>query len=264
MCPAEWYEFPQKTSVTNEHRRILFLGTRTDAAGTIKLFWFMDWQAFWLTFRLALIVTALLLLLGLPLAYWIAFSRWRWKFLCEAIVALPIVLPPTVLGFYVLIALGLRSPLGRGWQSMTGHTLAFTFEGLVIGSVIYSLPFAVQPFAAAFSAIDHRLLNASAVLGVSKFQTFWRVIVPLSLSGLVTGIALTFAHTIGEFGVVLMVGGNIPGVTRTLSINIFDQVQDLNYAAANTTSLVLLVIAFVLLSFVYSFNRRFWSLWPRP
>jgi molybdate transport system permease protein len=177
---------------------------------------------------------------------------------------LPIVLPPTVLGFYVLIALGARSPLGRWWQSMTGHTLAFTFEGLVIGSVIYSLPFAVQPFAAAFSAVDRRLLNASAVLGVSKLRTFWRVILPLSLSGLVTGIALTFAHTIGEFGVVLMVGGNIPGVTRTLSINIFDQVQDLNYAAANTTSLVLLVIAFILLSVVYSFNRRSWSLWPRP
>ncbi|HEX3740653.1 MAG TPA: molybdate ABC transporter permease subunit [Terriglobales bacterium] len=243
---------------------ILFPGMGTEAVRAIKLFWFMDWQAFWLTFRLALIVTAVLLVLGLPLAYWIAFSRWRWKFLCEAIVALPIVLPPTVLGFYVLIALGRRSPLGRLWQSMTGHTLAFTFEGLVIGSVIYSLPFAVQPFAAAFSVVDRRLLNASAVLGVSKFRTFWRVIIPLSLSGLVTGIALTFAHTIGEFGVVLMVGGNIPGVTRTLSINIFDQVQDLNYVAANTTSLVLLVIAFILLSVVYSFNRRFWTLWPRP
>jgi molybdate transport system permease protein len=224
----------------------------------------MDWQAFWLTFRLAVIVTAVLLALGLPLAYWIAFSRWRWKFLFEAVVALPIVLPPTVLGFYVLIALGQRSPLGRWWESMTGHTLAFTFEGLVIGSVLYSLPFAVQPFAASFSAVDSRLLNASAVLGVSKFRTFWRVVVPLSFSGLVTGVALTFAHTIGEFGVVLMVGGNIPGVTRTLSINIFDQVQDLNYAAANTTSLVLLIVAFVLLSVVYSLNRSVWSIWPRP
>ena len=224
----------------------------------------MDWQAFWLTFRLALIVTAVLLALGLPLAYWIAFSRWRWKFLVEAVVALPIVLPPTVLGFYVLLALGLRSPLGRWWQSVTGHTLAFTFEGLVIGSVLYSLPFAVQPFAASFSTVDRRLLNASAVLGASKFQTFWRVIVPLSLSGLVTGIALTFAHTIGEFGVVLMVGGNIPGVTRTLSINIFDQVQDLNYAGANATALVLIAVAFVLLSIVYSLNRGIWSIWPRP
>jgi len=232
--------------------------------GAITLVWLMDWQAFWLTFRLALIVTVVLLALGLPLAYWIAFSRWRWKFLFEALVALPIVLPPTVLGFYVLIALGQRSPLGRWWESMTGHTLAFTFEGLVIGSVIYSLPFAVQPFAASFSAVDARLLNASAVLGVSKFRTFWRVIVPLSFSGLVTGIALTFAHTIGEFGVVLMVGGDIPGVTRTLSINIFDQVQDLNYAGANSTALVLIAIAFLLLSIVYSLNRSLWSIWPRP
>src|SRR5438445_946572 len=223
----------------------------------------IDWQAFWLTVELAAVVSAILFALGLPIAYWIAFSRWRWKFLVEAALALPIVLPPTVLGFYVLLALGSRSPLGRCWQSMTGHTLAFTFAGLVIGSVLYSLPFAVQPFAASLAAVDARLLAASAVLGVSKFRTFWRVIVPLSVSGLVTGIALSFAHTMGEFGVVLMVGGNIPGVTRTLSINIFDQVQDLNYSAANTTALVLVVIAFVLLSLVYSLNRRFWSIWRR-
>jgi molybdate transport system permease protein len=223
----------------------------------------MDWQAFWLTIRLATVVTAILLALGLPLAYWIAFSRWRWKFLVEAVVALPIVLPPTVLGFYVLIALGSRSPFGRWWQSMTGHTLAFTFSGLVIGSVLYSLPFAVQPFAASLSAVDSRLLAASAVLGASKGRTFFRVMVPLSVSGLVTGIALTFAHTMGEFGVVLMVGGNIPGVTRTLSINIFDQVQDLNYSAANTTALALVAIAFVLLSLIYSLNRNLWKLWPR-
>jgi molybdate transport system permease protein len=224
----------------------------------------MDWQAFWLTIRLALTVTTLLVVLGFPLAYWIAFSRWRWKFVVEAIVALPIVLPPTVLGFYVLIALGQRGSVGRWWQAMTGHTLAFTFTGLVIGSVLYSLPFAVQPFASALASVDPRLLAASEVLGVSRFGTFWRVMVPLSVSGLVTGIALTFAHTMGEFGVVLMVGGNIPGVTRTLSINIYDQVQNLNYAAANTTALVLVVIAFVLLSLVYSTNRRFWSLGPRP
>jgi molybdate transport system permease protein len=223
----------------------------------------MDWQAFWLTIRLATVVTAILLAMGLPLAYWIAFSRWRWKFLIEAVVALPIVLPPTVLGFYVLIALGQRSPFGQWWQSMTGHTLAFTFSGLVIGSVLYSLPFAVQPFAASLSAVDSRLLAASAVLGASKLRTFFRVMVPLSVSGLVTGIALSFAHTMGEFGVVLMVGGNIPGVTRTLSINIFDQVQDLNYAAANTTALVLVVIAFVLLSLIYSLNRNMWKIWPR-
>jgi molybdate transport system permease protein len=223
----------------------------------------MDWQAFWLTIRLATVVTAILVTLGLPLAYWIAFSRWRWKFLIDAIVALPIVLPPTVLGFYVLIALGRRSPFGRWWQSMTGHTLAFTFSGLVIGSVLYSLPFAVQPFAASLSAVDSRLLAASSVLGVSKFRTFWRVMVPLSVSGLVTGVALSFAHTMGEFGVVLMVGGNIPGITRTLSINIFDQVQDLNYSAANTTALALVVIAFVLLSLIYSLNRNLWKIWPR-
>lgn len=223
----------------------------------------MDWQAFWLTLRLAAVVTAILVVIGFPLAYWIAFSRWRWKFLVEALVALPIVLPPTVLGFYVLVALGQRSPLGRWWASVTGHTLAFTFGGLVIGSVLYSLPFAVQPLASSLSGIDPRLVDASAVLGVSKLKTFFRVLVPLSIPGLVTGVALAFAHTMGEFGVVLMVGGNIPGVTRTLSINIYDQVQDLNYAAANTTAIVLVVIAFTLLSLVYSLNRNFRSLWPR-
>ncbi len=224
----------------------------------------MDWQAFRLTVRLAVIVTAALLVIGIPVAYWIAFSRWRWKFLVEACVALPIVLPPTVLGFYVLLALGQRSPLGRWWTSMTGHTLAFTFEGLVIGSVLYSLPFAVQPFAASFAAVDARLLAASMSLGVSKFRTFVRVILPMSVSGVVTGMVLSFAHTLGEFGVVLMVGGNIPGATRTLSIVIYDQVQDLNYSSANTTAVVLVVIAFALLSVVYSVNRRFWKLWPQP
>src|SRR6266542_57471 len=222
----------------------------------------MDWQAFWLTVRLALVVTATLLVLGLPIAYWIAFSRNRWKFLLEAIVALPIVLPPTVLGFYVLIVLGQRSPFGRWWQSMTGHTLAFTFTGLVIGSVVYSLPFAVQPFAASFSAVDLRLLAASAGLGVSKFWTFWRVVLPLSLSGLVTGITLSFAHTMGEFGVVLMVGGNIPGVTRTLSIVIYDRVQAFDLAAANQTAGALLLMSFLLLSLVYAINRRGWAIWP--
>ena len=224
----------------------------------------MDWQAFWLTLRLAVVVTVLLVIIGLPLAYWIAFSKWRWKFIVEAVVALPIVLPPTVLGFYVLVALGQRSPLGRWWQSATGHALAFTFEGLVIGSVLYSLPFAVQPFAASLAAVDARFIAASTVLGASKFRTFWRVLLPLSVSGLVTGIARSFAHTMGEFGVVLMVGGNIPGATRTLSINIYDHVQNLDFAAANTTALVLVAIAFILLSLIYSLNRRFWSVWPRP
>src|SRR6267143_2913049 len=135
----------------------------------------IDWEAFWLTLRLAAVVSAILLVLGLPLAYWIAFSRWRWRFLIEAAVALPIVLPPTVLGFYVLVALGSRSPLGRWWQSLTGHALAFTFAGLVIGSILYSLPFAVQPFAASFSSVDSKLLRASASLGHSPLQTFRRI-----------------------------------------------------------------------------------------
>ena len=174
--------------------------------------------------------------------------------------ALPIVLPPTVLGLYVLVALGARSPLGRWWQSLTGHTLAFTFGGLVIGSILYSLPFAVQPFAAAFALVDSRLMAASATLGASKLRTFFRVILPLSVPGLVTGVALSFAHTMGEFGVVLMVGGNIPGVTRTVSIDIYDQVQALNYSRANQTALVLLAISFAVLSLVYGVNRRVWML----
>jgi molybdate transport system permease protein len=166
------------------------------------------------------------------------------------------------LGFYVLFALGPRTPLGRFWIHMTGHTLAFTFAALVIGSVLYSLPFAVQPFAASFGAVDPTLLQASATLGASNLRTFIRVILPLSISGLVTGIALTFAHTMGEFGVVLMVGGNIPGVTRTVSIAIYDQVQAANYGAANELALVLLAIAFVILSLVYGMNRRIWAIWP--
>ena len=222
----------------------------------------MDWQAFWLTIRLAGLVAAVLVVLGVPIAYWIAFSRWRWKFLAEAVVALPIVLPPTVLGFYVLVALGSRSPIGRWWQGLTGHTLAFTFAGLVIGSIIYSLPFAVQPFAASFALVDPRLMAASATLGASRLETFFRVILPLSLPGVVTGVALSFAHTMGEFGVVLMVGGNIPGVTRTVSIDIYDQVQAFNYAAANQTALLLLAISFVVLSLVFGINRNVGAVWP--
>jgi molybdate transport system permease protein len=222
----------------------------------------MDWQAFWLTVELALLVTAILLLLGLPIAYWLTYSPRRWKFLIEAVVGMPLVLPPTVLGFYILLALGSRSPLGRWWESLTGHTLAFTFEALVIGSVIYSLPFTVQPLAAAFSTVDRKFVAASATLGASRLRTFFRVILPLSVSGLLTAVALTFAHTMGEFGVVLMVGGNIPGVTRTVSIDIYDQVQATNYAAANQTALMLLAISFVALSLVYALNRRVWAIWP--
>jgi molybdate transport system permease protein len=222
----------------------------------------MDWQALWLTVRLAVLVAATLLVIGLPIAYWITYSRRRWKFLVEALVALPIVLPPTVLGFYVLVALGSRSPLGRWWQGLTGHTLAFTFEGLLIGSIIYSLPFAVQPFAASFAAVDTRLLAASATLGASRLRTFVQVVLPLSVPGLVTGIALSFAHTMGEFGVVLMVGGNIPGVTRTVSIDIFDKVQALNYSGANQTAMVLLFISFLILAVVYGINRRALAVLP--
>ncbi len=222
----------------------------------------MNWEAFWLTVRLATFVSALLVAIGIPIAYWITYSRWRWKFFVEAVIALPIVLPPTVLGLYVLMALGTRSPIGRYWESLTGHPLAFTFEGLIIGSVLYSLPFAVQPFAAAFSAVDTKLLRASASLGQTPLRTFRRIVLPLSKAGLITGFVLSFAHTLGEFGVVLMIGGNIPGVTRTISIDIYDQVQSGNYAAANETALLLLTISFLVLSIVYGINRRAWAVRP--
>jgi molybdate transport system permease protein len=167
-----------------------------------------------------------------------------------------------VLGFYVLVALGPRSPLGRWWISLTGHTLAFTFSGLVIGSILYSLPFAVQPFAASFAGVDRKLIAASATLGASPLRTFFRVIAPLSVPGLITGAALSFAHTMGEFGVVLMVGGNIPGVTRTVSIDIFDRVQASDYAAANETALLLLAFSFAVLAIVYGMNRKAWVIGP--
>jgi molybdate transport system permease protein len=222
----------------------------------------VNWQPLWLSLKLAALTSTLLLVIGLPIAYWIAYARVRWKFLVEAVVALPIVLPPTVLGFYVLIAIGSRSPVGRAWESWTGHPLAFSFTGLVIGSVIYSLPFAVQPFAASFAGIDRRLLAASAVLGAGRVRTFFRVVLPLSVAGIATGVALSFAHTMGEFGVVLMVGGNIPGVTRTVSIAIFDDVQAFDYASATQTAALLLLISFAILALVYGLNRRVWALGP--
>jgi molybdate transport system permease protein len=222
----------------------------------------IDWQAFWLTLQLAITVSLILFVIGLPIAYWIAFSRWRWKFVAEALVALPIVLPPTVLGFYILVALGPRSPIGRWWISLTGHTLAFTFSGLVIGSIVYSLPFAVQPFATSFASVDPKLVAASATLGASPLRTFFRIIVPLSIPGLIAGAALSFAHTMGEFGVVLMVGGNIPGVTRTVSIDIFDRVQSSDYSAANQTAFLLLVVSFAMLAIVYGMNRKAWAIGP--
>lgn len=222
----------------------------------------MDWSAIFLTIRLALIVCSTLLVIGTPIALWISFTRWRWKFFVESVVALPLVLPPTVLGFYVLVAMGSNSPIGRWYQSLTGHGLPFTFEGLAIASVIYSLPFAVQPMAAAFSSVDRNLINASSILGASRIRTFARVVLPLSLGGVVTGMVLSFAHTLGEFGVVLMVGGNVPGVTRTVSIAIYDQTQALDYAGANHLAILLMAFSFVTLSLTYALNRRVWAVWP--
>lgn len=222
----------------------------------------MDWPAILLSFRLSSLVCGFLLLIGTPIAYWVTFSRWRWKFLVESVVALPIVLPPTVLGFYILVAIGSQSPVGRAWAAWSGHGLAFTFEGLVIASILYSLPFAVQPIAVAFSQVDRQLIEASSVLGASRLRTFIRIILPLSMNGVITAGVLSFAHTMGEFGVVLMVGGNIPGVTRTVSIAIYDEVQSLDYAAANRTALLLLLFSFAVLSVVYGLNRKSWAVWP--
>jgi molybdate transport system permease protein len=222
----------------------------------------VDWTAIWVSTRLSLATMAVLLVIGIPIAYWIAFSERRWKFLVEAIVALPLVLPPTVLGFYILVAIGPASPVGRMYASVTGGRLPFTFQGLLIASVLYSLPFAVQPFGAAFASVDKRLLEASWSLGVSRAATFVRVVLPLSIRGLVTGMVLSFAHTLGEFGVVLMVGGNLPGVTRTVSISIYDSVQALNYPAAWETSLLLLFISFTILSVTYSLQKTVWAVWP--
>jgi molybdate transport system permease protein len=221
----------------------------------------VDWSAIWLSVRLAVATTLVLLAIGVPLAYWIVFSPRRWKFIVESIVALPLVLPPTVLGFYVLVAIGPLSPLGRAYARFAGHGLPFTFEGLLIASVLYSMPFAVQPFAAEFASVDRRLLEASWSLGASRVETFRRIVIPLSVRGLVTGIVLSFAHTLGEFGVVLMVGGNLPGVTRTVSISIYDAVQSLDYAAASRTSLLLLILSFLILACTYSLQR---SVWLKP
>ena len=216
----------------------------------------IDWQAMWLTLRLAVIVAAVLAALGLPLAYWITFSRWPGKFLVEAVVALPIILPPTVLGFYLLVAFGSQSAFGRWWQALTGHPLAFTFTGLVIGSIIYSLPFAVQPFASAFALVDRSLLAASATLGAGKWRTFWRIIFPLSLPGVVTGVALSFAHTVGEFGVVLMIGGNIPGTTKVLSVAIFDYAETSQWREASILAGGMALFAFVVILSMTLIEKR--------
>ena len=216
----------------------------------------MDVAALKLSFLLASLTTAALLLLGLPLAWWLATARFRGKVLVEAAVSLPLVLPPTVLGFYLLVAMGPRSPLGRAWIDAFGRPLAFSFEGLLLASILYALPFAVQPFTAAIAGVDRRLVEASHVLGASPLSTFLRVTLPLAAPGVLAGTVLAFAHALGEFGVVLMVGGNIAGETRTLSIAIFDAVEQLDDAAAGRTSLFLLGVSFAVLVLTYALRRR--------
>jgi molybdate transport system permease protein len=222
----------------------------------------MDWQAIGLSLRLSACTTLVLVAFGLPLAYWLATTRWKGKFLIEALVALPIVLPPTVLGFYVLMAIGPHSPLGRFYESLFGERLPFTFQGLLLASTLYSLPFAVQPFISGFATVDKRMLEASWCLGEGRLRTFFRIALPLARPGILTGVVLSFAHTIGEFGVVLMIGGNLPGVTRTVSISIYDEVQSLNYAAAGQTSLALLLFSFAVLAITYALQRKFVHTWP--
>lgn len=216
----------------------------------------MDWRAIGLSLRLSACTSLILVALGLPLAYWLANTRWRGRFLVEAVVALPIVLPPTVLGFYVLMAIGPLSPLGRFYESVFGQRLPFTFEGLLFASVLYSLPFAVQPFVSGFAAVDRRMLEASWCLGVGRLGTFFRIALPLARPGVLTGIVLSFAHTIGEFGVVLMIGGAIPGETEVLSIRIFHLVESLRFSEAHTLSAVLALFAFAVLLSLLLMGRR--------
>jgi molybdate transport system permease protein len=221
----------------------------------------MDLAALRLSLVLSSATTAALLVLGLPVAFWLATTRFRLRFLVEAVVALPLVLPPTVLGFYLLWGLGPNGPLGPAFGAILGHPFPFSFAGLLVASVLYSLPFAVQPFAAAIAAVDPRLVEASHALGVSRAGTFFRVILPLSWNGVLAGAVLAFAHTMGEFGVVLMVGGNIPGRTRTLSMDVFDQVEALDYAGAHRSAAVLLAISFAVLALVYGLQRRPFFRW---
>jgi molybdate transport system permease protein len=216
----------------------------------------MDWQAIWLTLRLATITTLILFVIGIPLAWWLVRARRRYTFLADALIGLPMVLPPTVLGFYVLVALGPNSPFGALYETLAGRILPFTFESLVIASVLYSLPFAVRPFAAAFAGVDARLLDVSRSLGRGPLYTFTRVALPLAAPGVISGVVLAFVHTVGEFGVVLMVGGNIAGETRTISISLYDDVQALDYARAHTTAAVLLVFSFVALCITYALQPR--------
>jgi len=216
-----------------------------------------DLMALWITLQLAGVTTIILLIVGTPLAWWLARSQFRFKVLVEAVVALPLVLPPTVLGFYLLIALGPHGPVGGLMQSLGGQPLAFTFTGLVIGSVFYSLPFVVQPLQAAFAAIGDRPLEVAATLRASPLDRFFTVAVPLARAGFLTAAVLGFAHTVGEFGVVLMIGGNIPGETQVVSIAVYDHVESLQYAHAHWLSAGLLLLSFLLLVAVYALNRRF-------
>ncbi|MEM9397887.1 MAG: molybdate ABC transporter permease subunit [Pseudomonadota bacterium] len=217
-----------------------------------------EWQALLLSLQLSATTTVLLLMLGTPLALWLAKSESVFKTLCESIVALPLVLPPTVLGFYLLIALSPDSLLGQWWQASTGQNLAFSFSALVIGSCIYSLPFVVQPLQQAFSAVPKTLKDASATLGASPWDQFWSLTVPLCRRAFVLAGALGFAHTLGEFGVVLMIGGSIPGETRVLSIALYEYVEVLDYASAHRLSFILLSASLVLLFFLY--RNRGWRL----
>ncbi|KIE58354.1 molybdenum ABC transporter permease [Methylacidiphilum kamchatkense Kam1] len=219
----------------------------------------MDWIALWLSLKLAFWTTICLYLLGIPLAYWLSFGKKRqWKILVDSMVSLPLVLPPTVLGFYLLILFG-NSGIGTVYSRLFGKSLVFSFEGLLIASIIYSLPFMVQNLAGAFSLVDSKLIEASLCCGESPWNTFFKVIFPLSLQGFLRGTVLSFTHTLGEFGIVLMVGGDIPGKTRTISIALYDQVEGLNYQEANTTALVLLLFSFFVLFLVYSTSNSQWK-----
>jgi len=216
-----------------------------------------DLAPVWLSLRLAGLTMVVLLVIGTPLAWWLAFTRARLKVVVEAVVALPLVLPPTVLGFYLLILLAPRGPIGGFWTDLTGHTLTFSFTGLVIASVLYSLPFAVQPLQGAFEAIGRRPLEAAWTLRASPLDAFLTVASPMALRGYLSAAVLAFAHTLGEFGVVLMVGGNIPGVTRVVSIAIYEDVETLDYRDAHILSAGLLAFSFAVLLTVYILNRRF-------
>lgn len=211
----------------------------------------MDLQALLLTLKLASVTTVLLLAVALPLGCWLVFSLARWKHIIEALAGLPLLLPPTVLGFYLLVLMGPRTAFGRAFEAVFGHPLAFSFSGLVIGSMIYSFPFAVQPLTAGFAAVDRGVLDAAALLGANRTAIAWHILFPLARRSILASAVLAFTHTIGEFGVVLMVGGDIPGSTRTLSISIFDQVQEFAYAQANHTALLLLAVSFIALLLIY-------------